>query len=468
VVGDLKKYNSDWLNITVDFAHRTVFDFITTAKMQTLIDERVPSHFLMPEMCSYLALAQTKFFGPPGPWNGLSHKVRAAYTDRGRRLSNPNRLAAFINSVFIVDQRPISEAICEEIDKVVIPGWYVERIYEDASDQDSISMAPDPAHPYLEQSAGGDSRTEVPFVSQQILKEPQSPNVSTHHAYESPSSRLSTLSQQPDQHLPALSTDDDLSFWSLDTTQPQKTTDAVDGYMSESEVSESSQTSETVDYTNPLPGIRGNEDYHDLPVKRDDIELVHVLGLLLGHRQSRSAPNIVADIDTRSLPELLFTALGVSSSGAGRTFAVVDINNDLIELVLGRGVDPNVTTSYFRARGRSAWHLFVRNWVRTAWPCEFEPDATRSFTSQRSKVDDIDLKAWSIARSLLLHGADIDGSCCLAGTLRCGRFYQEHDCCSFPVSQILNACVPAGEQSDLQLLLARARSSSADTTAEVV
>ena len=134
VVGDLQAPDSDWLNITVDFAHRTVSDFITTAKMQRPIDERVPSHFLRPDMCSHLALVQTKFVS--------LHLTKSASTYQRKMLSHLNRLAAFVNSVFIVGQRPISEAICEEIDKVVIPAWYPEPIHEDTDGQDSMSIAP--------------------------------------------------------------------------------------------------------------------------------------------------------------------------------------------------------------------------------------------------------------------------------------------------------------------------------------
>lgn len=121
VVGDLENPNSDWLKITVDFAHRTVFEFITTATMQKLIDERVPSHFLQLEICSHLALAQTKFFSSPRTESRPRRGESSPSKYRRSGLLDLNWLAAFINSVFIVGQRPISEAICTEIDKVVIP-----------------------------------------------------------------------------------------------------------------------------------------------------------------------------------------------------------------------------------------------------------------------------------------------------------------------------------------------------------
>ena len=318
----------------------------------------------------------------------------------------------------------------------------------------------------LEQSLSVNFRTEDSFVSKLISEETRGSDVETKGTCYYNTCGSPSVAQQPGGSLPTPSTNTNPSISYLDALQPQGSTDITPMSMSGFEIPEHLRGDWRA---RDRPNFTAEEeDYDQLPERSDDIELVRMLYLLLSHRQGRAAPRIVADIDTLSLPEILFTALGVSSSGAGRTFAIADINNDLVELILGRCVDPNVTTSYFRARGRSAWHLFVHKWVRATWSCEFEPDATRSLSLQRSKVDVVDLKAWSIARLLLLRGADIDSNCCLAGTLRCGRFYQEHDCRPFPMAQVLNACVPASEHSDLQLLLARSGSSSAHTTVEHV
>jgi hypothetical protein len=150
--------------------------------------------------------------------------------------------------------------------------------------------------------------------------------------------------------------------------------------------------------------------------------------------------------------ELLFATLGISSFPSSQNNPE-DTNKELLRQTLNAGCNPNLASLYFPDNGRSAWHLFLRSWVRRTLPADYEPDPSTELRDVRPRLLHIDVRIWPVLKLLLEHGAEIEHTCCLAATIRCGLDHQRHSCCHFPVTDILEAYTPDAFQPELRRIM---------------
>lgn len=150
--------------------------------------------------------------------------------------------------------------------------------------------------------------------------------------------------------------------------------------------------------------------------------------------------------DARLGDALLFAALGVPVYLYGIEFGPGQISLELVQQICRHGSDPMIMTTQFRSMGRSAWHLFLRSWVRQAWEVDFEPNIGIKLCKIRTSLDKIDSFAWQVARELLKSGASPYGTCCVAAGQRCGLYHPDHSCRTYSVIDILLTCTPLEHQ----------------------
>lgn len=108
---------------TVDFAHRTVYDFVLTADMQLLLNQQVPPHFHSPEFYPHILLARLK--------------VIHAY------LKSENLCkyyTTFVDQVWISGRHPTSTLILAEIDRIACA--YPLRVCKKPAPETSRSPSP--------------------------------------------------------------------------------------------------------------------------------------------------------------------------------------------------------------------------------------------------------------------------------------------------------------------------------------
>jgi hypothetical protein len=397
---------------TVDFAHRTVHDYLLTVDMQELINRQVPPHFLCTDFVSNLALAR--------------FKVIPAANDRVLCIYH----AEFIHQYWIIDPQPKVSQLLDEID---IVAFEYPQIDERFSRRQSSPRRYGRVELMDEGCAPSSRQSLSSLLTVGTKAEPMDEGQAHSSSTQSLSSSLPNWTKVDDNML------DNNDWTGVDYNVPTLLPvfgDVTDYLSTEDDDVDTPTDSSPTDYSPPKP----NSSYlHDWKVVRIVDFLISNGRNQLAHKVLRALP--ASQRHPEWANEFIFASLGNSGCLIYGEMPLDAINIRLVSVILNGGASPNMKSQKFRTLGRSAWHLFLRSWVRIAWPHNFTPELGAQLSNIRTRIPNIDDQLWPIANLLLSKGANVAERCCVGTSTRCGSYYSDHECRFYSVDDILRTCL---------------------------
>ena len=386
----------------VKFTHRSVLDFLMTAEMQELLERHTPPAFRRPDINSQLILARLKLI--PDYMN--SDRVFHHYTQVTFEFWNPFK------------QAPVAQDMLCEVDRVGLEYPLRLREWEDKDYAPSLVRSGLPGGGISSGCESGGHHTSV-----NELKTTASPaaKISRNPPDEDEGEELSQFPEGNYEYD---------SFLML-------IGDALN---------------RDVSNTNK---IHSNE--YEYANRQIFSQLSNALASLIGSGMTKTAFKALRESRAAELSEIVLMAtLGTCEMYVTPRLAAAGVNRELLDAVLARDINLNKPTSPIHGTRRTVWDMFLRIWVRQAWERDFQPAPGQRLEEVRSSLPESDGKAWHVVRRLLEHGASTTGLCCVGRSYDCNTTSNilKHDCCLYPILDVLHVCTPVEFHGQLSELLA--------------
>lgn len=383
-------------DMRVDFTHRTIYDFITTDKMRMAINQKITENVRRPLFLLDLSLARFK----------IIQQIHSAHFTALVRFAN----YMWIGKSFELDDRRISE-----VSRLV--ECYCDKIRQTPELREPLDRLEDYI-PAFHSRVGGSLDEEQNAWPVQALHETDSESDTNDSGNEDTGLNEEAEKQDVAEVLGRAHTEEDSAS-------------VTEGF---------------------ITGLENSSNEY-IPIDHDPYQMLRLIGFLTEHGQVTAASKMIRlFVPPMSIlmSDALHCVLGVSTKILDFDIDTACLSPHLVESVLEARAKPNAYAFGGNGSVRTAWHLFLRKWIREAWPSDYVPDSTVSLNDVRPSLHGVDENAWAVAQTLLRYGASLSQPCCIAAAWQCTRAMEEHECCFYSVSQILRACVPPESRSELQ------------------